>query len=81
MIRWASTEIRGSEISKKDWEVDGFGTRGNLLRGKRRFGKRETTRDGEKVREYMNRRGIRIILSDPSPVHLSAERDIIRSRM
>ena len=31
LIRWVSTEIRRSEISKKDLEVDGFGTIANLL--------------------------------------------------
>ena len=40
-MMWVSTEIRRSDICKKGCEIDGFRTIGNLLRGKRKFGKRE----------------------------------------
>ena len=74
MLRWVSTRDQRKRDSKKGWEVDGFGTIGNLLRGKRRFGKRETTRYGKWSENRWTGEGSERMM-------LSAERDIIRSRM
>ena len=51
MIGWIRTKIGGSKIGKKEWEVDGFRTKGDLLREEGRFRKREIARDREMVQE------------------------------
>ena len=50
MHGWVSTDIRGSEISKKDLEVDGFATIGNFLRGRRRSENRMTGAGSERMK-------------------------------